>query len=590
MTNLITARYRSDTTQNFDPAIVPQLSANTSELSGAKGSNFFYGLNVVHIDASTGERGFCISACDETKSSRTAGIATVYWNKQTTNPTWLPGHMIQVVNSNSLAVETGPVPILSSTSDASGLTLTYADPRPDIALGKWPSGTDILDRCSYSVTSCWLQFAQMYLQGKLEMNSYGVGGTNLPDWVVERLDRAIALGLSGGKKIHLFVLGGGIIGNSIASLGYSSEQIYTELVRIHDYVIQRCPGVVFGLESTSNNRNITAASNPAYVTGYRHIQNAYQRFIGDYPNTILIPWYEATLSNYGAYNIGSNTPELLNGWEPALFKNTDGTHQAQPGARLRGAAWSKLQKMFVHFPTEMQSLAESVTVAAQAGNDGTEKILNIATGMFGKLTTKACTVPTVGTVGVMPVEYNITGGLFAAGMSAVAYIKENPEGGNDFNFILTDPVGSGGGPFLTVDWVGINGNDLVTALNLASNSGKRIRIFHPFGINITNEFSLLSVEVGMFATVNGVEYHLGGPLADVGLYKCINQGRAFNWGFAGCMRDTGQNGIIVPTLAQRGGFAVTAASLRTVIKGVPSNAPLGVMKASWKAGLKIEFI
>lgn len=484
-------------------------------------------FNVLVTGASIDARNYC--SYSGQSYSRTSGVVTVTFGGNP--PPLLPGNMIRVASNKHPEIE-GQFAI--STYNTSTQTATWADNRSNITAGTIAgSAIDLHDMQAYAFSQAWVQHMIMGLGGRVQPYIIATGGTNVQDW----FDNTRLANIAANGPYGAIIISGGGIGNAILGQGRSGTQVFDDIVAMIQMLVQvtGCDRVY--LFTPPPNRNITPndstnqAGDPVgrFTTGTILYRKMYRDIVARLPFVKVVSVGEALIGPYGT----TTTTDMQNGWPDANYMNTDGTHYSYPALRLVGMTAShEIGRDMQAFAPETHQYADNRSVNTVADPTGNYNP-NLAVGLWGTVATS--TTATTAVTGTYPTSLNPTLTWLNRGSAKVQnmVVQPNLEGGSDWVITVQDITGGNPGPKLTVD---LQPTWLLNAMNDTTVQNKYIDIFFPMYITSPNEFSLVSITVGLYATIGGIEYHIASALSNDGFYSMISQGRAMNCGFGGVLR------------------------------------------------------
>lgn len=507
-------------------AALPMTPAGSlpGDAAGRLGGAASGGLRLGIIGASTEVRAYpqwAVSAY-----SRVNGVATVVMDYTLKDQFFLPQHRVRIACDTRADIE-GAFDLLSSvTVGSTSTTVTYADPRPDIASGSMGGTAFLYDMHGCTVTSGFGAFANLAVGGGLDIVTIATGSTNvILDWDNERMKQVVALG-----PFDAILIGCGILGNAIKGYGAGANAAYQGLSKLIERLRLACrPRRIF-VETLPLSRDVTPASS-TFAAASRLNLLLWNKLQSEHPDVVVVPVGEALVQNYCAYNANPSA-DVTNGWPETNALISDGVHFAFAGTRMRGMVLGDtlLRSMGRVVSPEMGMLPATRQVANVADPEGNLHP-NLALGFWGNVDTTKATLSGTGITGVGPAGASVAFEAGRGASTAVGSLRTNPNGGTDWVVAITGAGSASGYTFaaeLAPAW-------LLAALNDATVQRRYVDLILPVTLQI-NPLKVLWVSIDLVATVAGVEYILASAQATQGLYTMAAQARAMDAGYSGNMR------------------------------------------------------
>lgn len=468
----------------------------------------------------------------------------------------LPGSWVQITNTQFPQVEyLGP--ILSAAVDGSqDTTITYQDiagsPMPGC-----PTGGDCHDMKSGSIQSNWKVGFDLATDGAVDLEVIGCGGTNMLDWPASRMKRVADRAQAIGGFDFIFVC---LAANLINAAGLGEVSALQEIFRLLDQLHPLARRVI--LEPPDGGRGAVQTT-PVYTSAMRLLRKVYTEAVRRYPNVMVAQTTEVLGSNWSPYNV--TTPlDVKRCWAPALWMNSGNSpmvHYNWPAAIKVGATRAAtILPMLQNWGAENGSAGDNQWANPNVDPNGNYNV-NAWSGFFGQVTAKG-SADTPAT-GKQPTGTTFAVATPGGSMAAVMSLPANPEGGTDWLTVITDSAGATNGTTFTWALQGAGTNTLLAALNATKNQGKRLRLVCPLEVSWDNEYTVTTVELGLFATITGVEYNLCAPLSNDGLFSLPGIGPT-HLGPTDCTIAAGGTGYVVGDVLNVVGGTKTATAQFTV--------------------------
>jgi len=484
------------------------------------------GLRVAFIGASTEIRAHPSWQVSAASYSRTNGIATAVLTYTLKDQFFLPGHKVRFCCDVRPDVE-GAFELLTSTTVAgTSTTVSWPDPRPDVAAGEIVNNGFVHDLHGWTITGGYPAFANLGVGGGLDMVVIATGSTNvIRDWDDARMQQIVDQG-----PFDAIVIGTGILGNAIKGYAAGGNATYQGVVQLVNRLRRVCAPRVIFVETLPLSRDVTPAQS-TFTAASRLNALLWNQLQRDCPDVAIIPCGEALVQNYCAYNAAPSA-DVSNGWPEANALVGDGVHFAFAGSRMRGLviADTLLRTMGRVVSPEMGMLPGTRQVATAPDPEGNYHP-NQALGFWGNVDSTKATLTGTGISGVGPAGASFTFEAGRGASTAVGALRTNPSGGTDWVVTIAG-AGSASGYTAALElapaW-------LLTALNSAANQGRSVDLILPVTLQIA-PLKILWVSIELAATVGGVEYTLAAAQAQQGQSTMAAEGRAMDAGYSGLMR------------------------------------------------------
>lgn len=573
-----TRRMLADRSAVYQLSVSPftQFRSDGSQLQpvGDKAGQASSGLRLGIIGASIEARGNPSWNVDPpTGYSRVGGVVTLVANRSIADHSWLPGHKIRVAADKRTDIE-GTFEVLTSSVQAGvSTTITFLDPRPDVALGTVAANVNMSlhDLQCWTVTSGFQAFLNMALGGRLDIFTVATGSTNVVDaWGSERVDQ-----LADQGPFDAVLIGAGPMGNAVKAGGYGADAAYQALVNLCELVKARInPRVVF-VETLPLSRDVGPTSG-VVTSAYRATRRVWRDLPRQLAYVRVVPGGEAMVQNYGAYNSAPST-DVANGYPEQSAYQDDGVHAAYPWARVRGFALGDAinREMARWVSPEMGCLVDTRQVNNAVDVDGKYNP-NWALGLWGNVDATKATLSGTGISGVGPAGASASFDAGRGSSTLVGALQTNPQGGADWVVTITG-AGSASGYTVSLNYAPAW---LLAALQSAQVQGQQVDLFLPLSLQL-NALKLLWVDVSLVATVGGFEYVVASAQANLGQYGMAASSRAMDNGYSGVFRFPRFK--VSPA-------TYTAAALRVRLKEVNGSVASGVTVVRWGPGQRFEVV